>query len=169
MGRYGSLVCELIPEHPPAGCAGCGKPLPKRRTRWCSDWCSSNWWRTFAEQHDWAEARAAALKRDRGCVRCGAMPFDEPEPHLRDFTRERWKDYLPAHKAWVQRRALAQLEVNHIVPRVGKGYGRGCHNHLDNLETLCHRCHVKVTNVQRAARKESSSCTIPTRATILAP
>lgn len=44
------------------------------------------------------------------------------------------------------------LEVNHIDPRVGRGYGSGCWNHLENLETLCHDCHVTVTNAQRAAR-----------------
>lgn len=44
------------------------------------------------------------------------------------------------------------LEVNHITPRRGRGYGTGCHNHLDNLETLCHDCHVRVTKRQRRAR-----------------
>lgn len=47
----------------------------------------------------------------------------------------------------------ASLEVNHIEPRVGKGYGWGCWNHQDNLETLCHDCHVAVTNAQRAERR----------------
>lgn len=44
------------------------------------------------------------------------------------------------------------LEVNHIEPRVGRGYGWGCHNHLSNLETLCHDCHLVVTAQQRAER-----------------
>lgn len=42
-----------------------------------------------------------------------------------------------------------RLEVNHIDPRRGQGYGKGCHHHLDNLETLCHDCHVLVTREQR--------------------
>lgn len=45
------------------------------------------------------------------------------------------------------------LEVNHIVPVVGAGYSLACHHHQANLELLCHDCHVKVTNAQRAARK----------------
>jgi 5-methylcytosine-specific restriction endonuclease McrA len=45
-----------------------------------------------------------------------------------------------------------ELEVNHIEPRVGRGYGWGCHNHPDNLETLCHDCHLVVTRNQHAAR-----------------
>lgn len=46
-----------------------------------------------------------------------------------------------------------KLEVNHIEPRNGKGYRPGCHHHLDNLETLCHPCHVAITNEQRATRR----------------
>lgn len=44
------------------------------------------------------------------------------------------------------------LEVNHIIPRMGAGYGFGCWNHLDNLETLCHDHHVEVTRQQREAK-----------------
>lgn len=44
------------------------------------------------------------------------------------------------------------LEVNHKIPRNGRGYGAGCHNHLTNLETLCHYHHVEVTRRQRIAR-----------------
>lgn len=40
------------------------------------------------------------------------------------------------------------LEVNHIVPRRGAGYGNGCHHHLDGLETLCHECHGTETKRQ---------------------
>lgn len=52
--------------------------------------------------------------------------------------------------------SAVRLEVNHIVPRNGAGYGWGCHHHLSNLETLCHACHVKVTNAQAASRRELS-------------
>ena len=44
------------------------------------------------------------------------------------------------------------LEVNHIAPIFGAGYTWSCRNHLSNLETLCHRCHVAVTNQQRKDR-----------------
>ena len=46
------------------------------------------------------------------------------------------------------------LEVNHIVPRLGEGYGVGCWHHQDNLELLCHAHHVEVTAIQRAERKQ---------------
>ncbi len=41
------------------------------------------------------------------------------------------------------------IEVNHIDPRRGKGYGTGCWNHQDNLETLCSVHHQEETNRQR--------------------
>lgn len=45
------------------------------------------------------------------------------------------------------------LEVNHIEPRNGMGYGPGCHHHLGGLETLCRTCHVVVTVEQNRIRK----------------
>jgi len=68
---------------------------------------------------------------------------------------------------WTQARAAAkkrdkrcvtcgseiQLEVNHVVPIVGAGYGWSCRNHQDNLQVLCHLDHVIVTNQQAAMRR----------------
>ena len=48
------------------------------------------------------------------------------------------------------------LEVNHIEPRKGAGYGPGCHHHLDGLETLCHACHLEVTAAQLAEWRQVS-------------
>lgn len=45
------------------------------------------------------------------------------------------------------------LEVNHVNPRRGKGYAAGCHNHQDNLETLCRACHADETARQRRERR----------------
>ncbi len=73
--------------------------------------------------HIWTSARHAAIRRDRGCVRCGT-PY--------------------------------RLEVNHIEPRNGAGYGNGCWHHQSGLETLCHRHHVEETNRQRAARRDGT-------------
>jgi len=114
-------------------CATCGTRITgrpdaptgaQRRPRWfCKTRgtaCRNEWRRN----HQWPEARRAALKRDRRCLRCPA-----------------WKSPPPA-----------ELEVNHIVPRNGGGYGTGCHNHLDNLESLCRQHHQEATNEQRAAR-----------------
>lgn len=108
-------------------CDHCGTPLDGRRRRWCSDTCA----RVEFNAHDWNQARRAAKKRDGyKCVTCGRP--DDVDDNYRSI-----------------------LEVNHIVPRVGKGYGMGCWNHLDNLETLCHDCHVKVTKQQAADRRQA--------------
>lgn len=119
-----SAACPVAPTLLGAGvdraCDLCAKPLPTRRSRWCSDACSSAYHDATYGQHDWKAARYRAIGRDGyRCVKCGS---DGP------------------------------LEVNHIDPRAGRGYGFGCWNHLDNLETLCHPCHVAVTNQQRADR-----------------
>lgn len=45
------------------------------------------------------------------------------------------------------------MEVNHKVPRAGRGYQQGCHHHLADLELLCHPCHVIVTTEQIRERK----------------
>lgn len=52
-------------------------------------------------------------------------------------------------RPWWQQPGKHELEVNHIVPREGRGYGNGCDHHLENLETLCRPCHVDETRRQR--------------------
>lgn len=85
-------------------------------------WCSEACRRAFERNHVWRVARAAARRRDRyTCRRCGRSKADAP------------------------------IEVNHIVPVAGTGYGVSCKQHLSGLETLCHDCHVAVTAQQRAA------------------
>ncbi len=115
-------------------CWVCRSPLPnRRRKKYCSDACSL----LYAQNHVWSCARWAALLRDKWrCVTCGA------------------KDKKVNGKYW-------SLEVNHIVPREGKGMTAGCHHHLDNLQTLCHTCHVKVTNQQSQARRDRFAKWLP--------
>jgi hypothetical protein len=45
------------------------------------------------------------------------------------------------------------FEVNHKVPRAGRGYHKGCHNHQKLLETLCHADHVIETVRQGRERR----------------
>lgn len=102
----------------------------------------------YDSNHYWNVARHAAIDRDEGaCVRCG-------------WRLGEWYDHL-LHNGqfvlWSRGNLLREgegnwLEVNHIIPREGRGYGTGCWHHLEGLESLCHRCHVKVTNRQRVAR-----------------
>lgn len=107
---------------------------PRRRS-WCSTRCANSW----AKNHVWRYARAAAKRRAK--YHC-----ESP-----DCQSER-----------------LDCEVNHIQPRNGEGYDPGCHHHLDpsadgggGLEVLCHAHHAVVTTEQArgraAARKQSST------------
>lgn len=49
-------------------CDWCGTTLQGRRRRWCSDDCAD----AYSRNHAWTSARAAALRRDVVCLRCGA-------------------------------------------------------------------------------------------------
>lgn len=106
-------------------CVKCGKKLEGRRRKWCSKECV----RWYERNHIWSFARVAARRRDKYMCRiCGGKEVGD------DIS--------------------TRLEVNHIEPRNGGGYGTGCWNHLENLETLCHKDHLIVTAQQRKSRKE---------------
>ncbi|UBV14847.1 HNH endonuclease [Mycolicibacterium fortuitum] len=145
MTRYQVDVgCPIIPfVDKPKACNRCGRRLSGRRTQWCSSKCENE----FRENHNWTSARHAAKDRDGyRCVRCGSdgrarvfiagsvieigMPSRGPERYER------------------------RLEVNHITPREGQGYGWGCAHHLDGLETLCRHHHQIETNKQAARRRQ---------------
>lgn len=86
--------------------------------------CSSQCYRVFDKNHDWTLARRNARKRaGHKCVREGCT----------DDT-----DYI---------------EVNHIIPLVGQGYGPSCFHHEGNLEAICKPHHQIETNRQRDERK----------------
>lgn len=49
-----------------------------------------------------------------------------------------------------------RIEVNHIEPLVGAGYGPSCSHHQTNLEILCTACHRELTAQQRAQRRRAN-------------
>jgi len=117
-------------------------------------------------EHDINWARKAARKRDGDrCVECGGEGRGQRRPWPEDVKWKNYNRHLAAKHLrldvpwgeWVLVNECPQyqpwLEVNHIEPRNGQGYGWGCHNHLSNLETLCHDCHVLVTREQKRARR----------------
>lgn len=153
-------TCNALPFlDEPGACNRCGKALIGRQTQWCSDECFAE----LAWDHSWNWARNAARDRDGNrCVRCGSDGRDqrpkqwqrvESINHARELGLDWPVTHRPAGLLFIARPRLPWLEVNHIKPRVGRGYGFGCHNHLANLETLCHRCHVAETNRQSAQRR----------------
>jgi hypothetical protein len=120
---------------------------------WCGNRCEDD----YRANHWWDHARRRALVRDGNrCVHCGLGPDVLATAKL--VTRALLHlGPVEAARLWAtdEWRALAlacEVEVNHVVPRVGAGYWSGCHHHLDGLETLCHRCHVAVTSDQRRLR-----------------
>jgi 5-methylcytosine-specific restriction endonuclease McrA len=82
-------------------------------------WCSRKCARSYTENHRWTQARAKA-KRDAAMWLCASC-------------------------GW----ATDQVEVNHVVPCLGKHGTWGCHHHQDNLEVLCIPCHRAKTKQQR--------------------
>ena len=123
------MTCEFT--QPTTGekgkCWRCGVALPRFARKWCSKDCSQlYWW-----NHAWGRARWEAIRR-----RTPNRDLRQPVPCRRCGT--------PTHTP----------EVNHINPRNGQGYGNGCHNHQENLEVLCHNCHVETTRLQRLALKQ---------------
>lgn len=94
-------------------CDWCGSGLEGRRRRWCSDGCGQ----AYSRNHAWTSARAAAIARDRVCVRCGSdgrapsetwccvlevlCPPPAP-PRLVDWCRSHgwFPDHVEARDAW---------------------------------------------------------------------
>lgn len=140
--------CELLPFDTVAGqCRACGADLTKAQRSWCGAPCKL----MYESNHYWNAARHAAVKRDLGCVRCGWTADHSLEEITTCGQYVMWTRSMLTTNApdnW--------LEVNHIVPRLGEGYPTGCIHHLAALETLCHKCHVKVTRHQRLARARSA-------------
>ena len=83
----------------------------------------------------------------------------------RAFEREH---FWPRARATARRRGNrtcangceGRIEVNHIAPLVGAGYGPSCAHHQTNLELLCTTCHRVVTARQRSERLAASDCDI---------
>lgn len=87
----------------------------------------------------------AALKAARAAVNQhpGLVVLMQREHQYRDTSRVRWG-------------ARHELEVNHKVPREGRGYSFGCAHHQQGLETLCRPCHVLETTAQRRERRDGA-------------
>lgn len=85
-------------------------------------WCSRQCSRTATINHRWTQAKAAAKQRVRIVL----------------YTCERCGELVD------------KVEVNHLVPCVGRHGVWGCWHHQPNLTVLCVPCHREVTKEQRA-------------------
>ena len=120
------------------GCRQCGEMPEGRKEFYCSDKCKTR----FEADHFWDTAR-------RSCIdRASSYRIDryQYEPH-----RRRDKTFCQRCFAVIGATWRDWAEVNHIVPVNGQRENFGCSNHQDNLEALCHPCHVEATGAQRLA------------------
>ena len=70
MGKYHEEKSRL-PDPDGLHCIICGRELPKRRRKYCSDACFSSWFKSAAR--DWNILREDVLKRDKNeCQNCGS-------------------------------------------------------------------------------------------------
>ena len=131
------------------GCRQCGRTITRGRA-YCSAACSH----VFQVNHFWSTARDEAILTSSGldgdtiralgmeaaavCARCKgpARAIAQPE------TVENGRRYTARY--WAP-------EVNHKTPLNGVRPFFGCCHHQDNLECVCHPCHVAIGIEQRAA------------------
>ena len=105
------------------------EPQRPGRCHWCDKkltgrrtrWCSNKCRWTATVEHRWTNARKA-IKGRAAVWACEACG---------EFTDK--------------------IEVNHRIPCRGNHSVWGCWHHSDNLELLCHACHLTKTREQRAA------------------
>ncbi len=137
---------EAIPKGPNGRslCRWCGLEVPAGRLTFCSEWCVHEW----RLRSDPGYLREQVYARDRGvCARCGV----DTEAAWRHIRRLRGAARLRAWAEWGaasrQRRSL--WDADHIVP-VSEGGGE-CD--LDNMRTLCLKCHRSATAELRERRR----------------
>jgi 5-methylcytosine-specific restriction enzyme A len=117
-------------------CRWCALEVPARRFTFCSEYCVHEW--KLRTQP--AYLREQILKRDSGrCAQCGVDAIQE---HIK-LRRARGARRVALLEHWgIKTRMRKSLwDADHILP-VAEGGGE-CD--LDNIRTLCLRCHRTVT------------------------
>ena len=117
-------------------CRWCSLEVPRRRFSFCSEYCVHEW--KLRTQPSYV--REQVLKRDRGiCGGCGADTIVAAR-QLR-YSRGAKRAALLAHWGLKKRTRKSLWDADHIVP-VAEGGGE-CD--LENIRTLCLRCHRSAT------------------------
>jgi 5-methylcytosine-specific restriction endonuclease McrA len=120
-------------------CRWCGlETRPPRRT-FCSDYCVHEWKLRTSP----AYLRECLLRRDHGV--CAVCTIDTIKEWNR-IRRLRWDKRLLVLEGWGAGRRKSLWDADHIVP-VAEGGGE-CD--LENLRTLCLKCHRQATADLRA-------------------
>ncbi len=124
-------------------CRGCGGEVPKGRQTWCSGEC----YRTRCPRM----VIFAVRERDKGiCQICGVETLKRPPTFQRQewnpvtkivIPEESWEDF---EKKLRDYRKRLRAEYDHIIP-----FSEGGKTILENIQTLCRACHIKVTSKWR--------------------
>ena len=124
-------------------CRWCSLEVPKPRRTFCSEFCVNEW----KLRTDTGYLRDQVLARDKGV--CAMCRIDTIAAWI-NLKRARWERRRPMLIEWglksLNRRSL--WDADHIVPVVNGG--GECD--LDNMRTLCLKCHRKVTAELRRNR-----------------
>lgn len=124
-------------------CRWCSLEVPRGRFTFCSEFCVHEW--KLRSQP--AYLREQVFRRDCGiCAACNTDTIAAAR-RLR-FSRGAGRQALLAHWGLKRRTRKSLWDADHIVP-VAEGGGE-CD--LDNLRTLCLRCHRVATLALRARR-----------------
>ncbi|HTB19848.1 MAG TPA: HNH endonuclease signature motif containing protein [Bryobacteraceae bacterium] len=129
-------------------CRWCNLEVPKGRVTFCSAWCVEEW----RVRSDPGYIREKVLERDRGtCAQCGVDCLHAE----RELKRLRGAARLKAFLAWGLRAGSRKSlwDADHIIPVV-EGGGE-CD--LENIRTLCLKCHRTATAELRKRRANSGT------------
>jgi len=158
VSRYATLPAQpkgIGPNGRPF-CRWCGVEVPGLRRSWCSDKCVDE----YSIRANGNVMRRKLFERDRGiCVACGfrAEAFNQ---HLHSWYLERYPDGYTCWRRTILHETRQMVEnfgvnlnqslweADHIHPVEHGGGGCG----LDNIQTLCHWCHVRKTAEQARER-----------------
>lgn len=133
-------------------CRWCSLEVPRGRFTFCSEFCVHEW--KLRSQP--AYLREQVLKRDRGI--CAACHIDTIAAARRlRYSRGAGRRALLAYWGLKQRTRKSLWDADHIVP-VAEGGGQ-CD--LENLRTLCLRCHRMVTMQLRERRLAAKKIQAP--------
>jgi 5-methylcytosine-specific restriction enzyme A len=146
--RGGWVDRKSIPRGPNGRglCRWCSLEVPRGRFTFCSEYCVHEW--KLRTQP--AYLREKVFERDRGvCAACGVDTVAAAR-RLR-YSRDRNRGELLTHWGLRQRTRKSLWDADHILP-VAEGGGE-CD--LDNIRTLCLRCHrAATTELRRRMRQK---------------
>jgi 5-methylcytosine-specific restriction enzyme A len=128
-------------------CRWCNLEVPRGRVTFCSAWCVEEW----RLRTDPGYLREKVLERDQGvCARCGVDSLAA----WRDLKRLRGLARARAFAQWGVRPGSRKSlwDADHIVPVV-EGGGE-CD--LENIRTLCLKCHRAATAELRRRRDDAT-------------